>query len=260
VLVDADTAATAVTTVLARLAATTKAGWSQRKGGAFAWVTGIDLPTLNGVVVEGSEGVDAATVDLFLDQLADTGLAHCMQARPPVTPWLAELAGERGLTVEEDLPLMVVENSLQPPPAPPVDALDGLQMRAVGPRDADTFAKIAAAGFDARLPALNDLVAMAFQLSGMRAYLGYIDDEAVGTAMGLTISDFVAIFTVSTVPGRRCRGVGTTLTAHAVRDGYAAGGTWSWLQSSSMGYGVYRNLGFVELERWASWVAGPGTP
>jgi hypothetical protein len=44
------------------------------------------------------------------------------------------------------------------------------------------------------------------------------------------------------------------VTARAAADGFAAGATWAWLQSSTTGYHVYEALGFRTLERWLCWV------
>jgi GNAT superfamily N-acetyltransferase len=251
-VVDADTATAAVIEVFQRLAGVADMGWSRRSGGAFGWVTGVDLPTLNGVMVECTQAVEAEAVASLLDQVSATGLSHCLQVRPGSTPELAGLAERRGLIPDEGLPLMATDTSIEMATGPFVDDLD---IRPVERKEIDLLARVAAVGFESPAGALQDLMAKAFLLDGMRGYLGYLAGEAVGTAMGLTGADFVAVFTVSTRPAWRGRGVGTALTARAVLDGYAAGSTWSWLQSSPLGHNVYRSLGFVDLEEWASWVA-----
>jgi GNAT superfamily N-acetyltransferase len=251
--VNADTAAAAVAGVFQRFAAVADMGWSRRVAGAFGWVTGVDLPTLNGVIVDGPETVEVGAVASLLDQVSATGLLHCLQLRPDATPELARLAENRGLILEEGLPLMATDNSIQMATGPLVDGLD---IRLIEPGDRDLLARVAAAGFESLADPFHDLMAQAFHLDGMCGYLGYLDGEAVGTAMGLTVDDFVAVFTVSTRPAWRGRGVGMALTARAVLDGYGAGSTWSWLQSSSMGHNLYRSLGFVDLEEWACWVTG----
>jgi GNAT superfamily N-acetyltransferase len=251
--VDADTAAAAVIEVFERLATAVDGGWSRRTGGAFGWVSGVDLPTLNGVMVDRPETVEVSAVASLLDQVSATGLLHCLQVRPGATPELARLAEKRGLLLDEGLPLMVIDNSTEISSGPFVDGLD---IRLIQPIERNLLAQVAAGGFESPVEAFHDLVAKAFQFDGMRGYLGYLDGEAVGTAMGLTVADFVAVFTVSTRPAWRGRGIGAALTIRAVLDGYSCGATWSWLQSTSMGHNLYRSLGFVDVEVWTCWVAG----
>jgi GNAT superfamily N-acetyltransferase len=251
-VVDADTAAAAVIEVFQRLATVADGGWSRRITGAFGWVTGVNLPTLNGVIVDCPGKVEVAAVAALLDQVSATGLLHCVQVRPDATLDPARLAETRGLVLEEALPLMAIDDSM-PISAGPL--VDGLDIQVIEPTEMDVLAQVAAGGFESPPDAFHDLMARAFQLDGMQGYLGYLDGEAVGTAMGLTVADFVAVFTVSTRPAWRRRGLGTAMTARAVLDGYATGSSWSWLQSSSMGHNLYRRLGFVDLEEWACWVA-----
>jgi GNAT superfamily N-acetyltransferase len=251
-VVDADTAAAAVIEVFQRLAAVADRGWSRRIAGAFGWVTGINLPTLNGVIVDCPGTVEVSAVASLLDEVSATGLSYCLQVRPDAIPELVRLAENRGLILDEALPLMATDNSTRMATRPGVEGLD---IRLIEPGQKDLLAGVAAGGFESPPDSFHDLMARAFQLDGMRGYLGYLGGEPVGTAMGLTVADFVAVFTVSTKPAWRGRGVGMALTARAVLDGYTAGSTWSWLQSSSMGHNLYRSLGFVDLEEWACWVA-----
>jgi GNAT superfamily N-acetyltransferase len=245
------TAAAAVTEVFQRFAALASAGWSERSGEAFAWVTGVDLPTLNGVIVERPRTVDVATVASLLDRVAATGLSHSLQVRPPLSLELAHLAERRGLVREDDVPLMAVDSSRLTTAGRPVAGLD---VRLARSDDRDLLARLAASGFGAPVEVFNDLVALAYQTDGLRAYVAYLDAEAAGTAMGLTTDDSVAVFTVSTLADRRRQGIGTALSARAVLDGHAAGCTWSWLQSSPIAHNLYGELGFVDLEVWACWV------
>jgi GNAT superfamily N-acetyltransferase len=253
-VVDADTAAAAVIEVFRRVATVADRGWSRRIAGAFGWVTGVNLPTLNGIIVDCPGTVEVSAVASLVDEVSATGLSYCLQVRPDANPELVRLAENRGLILDEALPLMASDTSTQMATGPFVE---GLKIQVIDPGEKDLLADVAARGFESPPDAFHDLMAKAFQLDGMQGYLGYLGGEPVGTAMGLTVADFVAVFTVSTGPAWRGRGVGAALTARAVLDGYTAGSTWSWLQSSLMGHNLYRSLGFVDLEEWACWVA-PG--
>jgi len=45
------------------------------------------------------------------------------------------------------------------------------------------------------------------------------------------------------------------VTACAAREGFAAGAKFAYLQSSTLGYGVYKRLGFREVERYLLYTA-----
>ena len=64
------------------------------------------------------------------------------------------------------------------------------------------------------------------------------------------------VFMVGTVPEARGRGLARRLLLRALRDARAAGSTVSSLQSSRLGYPVYRRLGYVELCRLGMWERG----
>ena len=58
-------------------------GWARAEPGAVALVTGVAIPTLNGVWVASPDARADGVADL-LDHVAATGLPHCLQARPGV--------------------------------------------------------------------------------------------------------------------------------------------------------------------------------
>ena len=64
------------------------------------------------------------------------------------------------------------------------------------------------------------------------------------------------VFLVGTVPEARGRGLARRLLLHALHGARATGATVSTLQSSRLGYPVYRRLGYVELCRLGMWERG----
>jgi ribosomal protein S18 acetylase RimI-like enzyme len=78
-------------------------------------------------------------------------------------------------------------------------------------------------------------------------YLGYLNDVPVVTSTLLLAAGVAGIYNVATVPEARGQGAGSIMTLmplHAARKmGYRAG----VLQSSEMGFNVYRRLGFEKL-------------
>lgn len=92
---------------------------------------------------------------------------------------------------------------------------------------------------------------------GVTYFLGTLEDRPVGTAVAMRGDDAVGIFMVATVEDARGRGVGAALTTHAVRSGFDAGARFAFLQSSVLGYGVYKRLGFRTVWR-SAWYARAG--
>ena len=79
---------------------------------------------------------------------------------------------------------------------------------------------------------------------GGRVYVLREDGRAVSTAVAVDITDGVGIFNVATPTAERGRGLGAAVTSCAVADGFAAGRTYAFLQTSALGESVYRRLGF----------------
>jgi N-acetylglutamate synthase len=255
--VDADAAAGALVDAWEHLVAEVPDGWSRRRGGILAAVTGVEVPTLNGVWV-GRDDAESGTLADLLDEVAASGLPHCLQSRPGAAEQADRLAVERGMRRDEIIPLMVLERRSALPSA---GALNGLAIRELEPHEAALHASVAAAGFEAPAePFLQLMTASLLAATGVRCYVGEVDGVAVTTGLGVTLGGSVGIFNIATPPAHRRRGFGAAVTTRAVTDGLAAGATWSWLQASRAGRPVYERLGFRTLESWRSWVSVPVRP
>jgi N-acetylglutamate synthase len=226
-------------------------GWVRRQGGVVAGVTGVALPTLNGVWPE-SVDPDPGTVSELLDEVAGTGLPHCLQLRPGGSAGPRDLAAERAMVPKERVPLMLLED---PAPIGAFIDVDGLTVRELLPNEAEAHATVVASGFELPVEPFRQFITPAvLALPGVRCYLGEVDGQPVTTGMGVRISSFVGIFDIATPPPHRGRGYGAAVTARAVADGLAAGAEWSWLQSSAVGHRLYTRLGFTDIEHWDCWV------
>ena len=232
------------------LASAVPGGWARRTGAGVAAVTGVALPTLNGVWVQNVDA-DADDVTDLLDQVAATGLPHCLQFRPGATDRLAKLAASRGMAHLEDIPLMVIEDRDH---LKATQAVVGLAIRQLLPDEAPLHANVAAAGFELPSEMFLQLMTPALLAApGVHCYLGETDAQPVTTGLGVELGSYVAIFNIATPPEHRRHGYGAAVTAHAVVDGIAAGAQWSWLQSTADGYKVYERLGFRTIEAWPCW-------
>ena len=81
----------------------------------------------------------------------------------------------------------------------------------------------------------------------IRFYTAYLDDQVVGTTALIVHKGVPGIYCVSTFPEFRGRGIGAALTALPLLEARAEGYHVGTLQSSSMGYPIYRRLGFSEV-------------
>ena len=252
VIVNPDVAAAALIETWQRLVSAVPGGWTRSAGGAVAVVTGVSVPTLNGVWV-GEADLEAELVAALLDQVAATRLPYCLQARPDAADQLTALAAARGMTMARQIPLMVLDDPSSLGAMVPVH---GLVIRELQPAEADHHARLAAAGFEAPVePFLQLMTPSVLAVPGVRCYIGEVDGEPATTGLGVTIGPYVAIFNVATPPAHRRRGFAAALTARAVADGFAGGARWAWLQSSEAGYTVYERLGFRTVSSWPCWLA-----
>jgi ribosomal protein S18 acetylase RimI-like enzyme len=80
----------------------------------------------------------------------------------------------------------------------------------------------------------------------LRHYLGRLDGEAVGIAT-LHLGSCAGVYNVGTLEAARGHGIGTALTAATLVDARSAGSRVAALQSSELGIGMYKRLGFVEV-------------
>jgi ribosomal protein S18 acetylase RimI-like enzyme len=138
---------------------------------------------------------------------------------------------------------------------PPIELPAGATIELV--RDAGAFREwldAMAAGFG-MAPQIGDAY-MAFASLGFgdelptRGLLARVDGRPVATALGVLAGDGIVIVNVATVPEERGRGIGRAVTLAAMHAGADAGAAIAVLESTEMGLGIYRRLGFEEYGRY----------
>ena len=176
--------------------------WALREGGAIAWVSGVGLPTLNGVWAERADTVPG-TVAGLLDRVHATGLPYCLQLRPGASPALTGLAAARAMRLDEQIPLMVLED---PAAVAGAGQLPGLTLRELSPEQVGLHIRVAAAGFEApEEPFVQLMTPDVLRLRGVRCYLGETDGRH-----HRHMRDRGRLHRVFSVATRRRTGIGVT--------------------------------------------------
>jgi GNAT superfamily N-acetyltransferase len=222
------------------------------------------LPTLNGVIHARLRPDEAdRRIDETKAWCAARGIRLTWYVGPTTTPAdLGPRLEARGLT--PIAPWYGMARTLgEPPVAPPLPA--GVTVERVA--DAAGLGGVARAavlgfGMAAELvPAVaRFFVALADGASPWRFYLAREREVAVATA-GLFLGTEVAgIYIVATVPEARRRGLGTAVTAAAVREARELGYPVAVLQASEMGHPIYRRLGFEDHYTFRRYQWAPPAP
>ena len=79
-------------------------------------------------------------------------------------------------------------------------------------------------------------------------YIGYLDDKPVTSATLLLAGGIASVYGDSTPPYLRRKGFGSAVTFAAFQDAYERGYETAFVQSSRMGVGAYRRIGFVTTD------------
>jgi predicted GNAT family acetyltransferase len=89
-------------------------------------------------------------------------------------------------------------------------------------------------------------------LPSVRWYTALMDGRPVAQAYTHTWAGAVGVWGVATVPELRGRGIGTAITAFAIRDAPGAG--LAWLMATAEGRSMYERMGFRQVADWDVWV------
>ena len=215
------------------------------------WYAPLQHPWFNGVLsTKPFEETDAAfiaeTIQYFRSQGVNT---FTWWLDPPLQPsdWEPALS-KNGFGFSDDTPGMAVDlqalNESQSP-------VDGLEVRVAADEESmRVWTKIFVNGYG--LPA--DWEPIVFDLWSrlgldfpVRNYVGYLNDKPVATACLFFGGGAAGIYSVATLPAARGKGIGAALTLKPLQDAREKGYRIGVLQSSDMGFNVYKKLGFRHL-------------
>ena len=227
-------------------------GWVTRFGGAVAVVAGSPIPLFNHVFIETPE---ATPDDLraAVTALEETGLRFTVSLRVGTDDRLAELLQASTLVAsEKPTPGMFLR--LPTHSETPSD----LEVRC-GRDVFDDHCVVSADGFGVSLETLRGVLTPELtDRDDIAFYAGYVDGEPVACSAGVLHDSSVTVVNVATLPQHRGRGYGGAMTMTPVVDGGERGCDVAFLQSSEMGFPVYRRLGFETVVEYDSWTSPRG--
>ena len=137
----------------------------------------------------------------------------------------------------------------RPPP------IRGLEVERVSsPALADIFAGAVADGFGVPRGFYWSYAAPgAWDAANVASYIGWLNGEAVATAATVTSGSVAGLYQVTTAPEHRRTGLGEALTRHALLAAAAEGAEEAVLQSTMMGFRLYRRMGFEPAAAYRTW-------
>jgi len=219
------------------------------RDGLVLSLTNVPEPSLNSAFVEREPSDPAGTLAWAEEKMGRRGHALGIDYPPGRWPALDLAVRETGLDLLLSRPVMVADlGSVPDAPVP-----SGVEIRPVdGREDALVLARVDAASFGTR-PEISEA---AFTpglvgVEGVRGFLAWEGDEAVGCAVAQEGTGTTGVFGVGVVPEARGRGIGAALTVAAAR---AFRADLAWLVPSDMARPMYGRLGFLDLETWQVWV------
>jgi GNAT superfamily N-acetyltransferase len=237
------------------LLATAPGGVARREGGITVAITRLPISDFNGVF---RARLDPSLPDAEVDRRIGEVVASLRSRGVPFSWWVmpddrppdlrARLVAH-GFSPDGERPGMAIDlEQLGPAPQPPNDTAIEEITDVAGLSE---HTRLMAIGFGMP-PALETAFRHLLQRlpfgpgTSMRYFLAHEHGQPVGTSLVVLSGRAAGIFNVITAPEARGRGVGTLVTDAALRAARAAGYRIVILESSSMGYNVYRRMGFEE--------------
>jgi GNAT superfamily N-acetyltransferase len=158
---------------------------------------------------------------------------------------LVDAALRLGLTQTDSEPAM----TLYPLPEPA--NVPGPLLIREGRSDADAllFSRAWPDGEEPRRVALA-IARTARELTDFTFLIGTLDGCPVATSVAVVTGDVVGVYSVEVNREYRRRGIGAAMTLAAVDVGRRSGASIACLQSTRMGYSVYRRLGFETVDTY----------
>ena len=217
----------------------------------LAWyLTGIPSPVLNGVF---KARLQSHTLEKRIEEMLELYRLHklpmCWWVGPASSPNdLGEHLESHGLTLEDGAQGMAVDlgllKTLGPQNDVRIERVSNKQVLAGWIRVFTSVFGVPTECFDACLEMFDRV---GYALDGkLWNYVGTLGDRIVATSGVFLDGDVAGIYNVATMPEARGEGIGAAMTLAPLLKARERGCRLGILQSSQMGYGVYKGLGFQE--------------
>jgi len=215
------------------------------------WYTKVPHPWFNGVLSAVSPNKDSeqevAQQIAYFQSKGVENFTWWLQPEVEETGW-EDVLRSGGLHFTEDPPGMAVDLTLL---ADEDSRHTSLQvLRVEDQANLQVWGRVFGEGFEIPESMWQPILALLSDLGlqdPVRHYLGYLDGKPVATSTMFFGAGVAGIYNVATLPSARGRGAGSYLTRLPLLDARKIGYRAGILQSSEMGYGVYRRLGFEHL-------------
>jgi ribosomal protein S18 acetylase RimI-like enzyme len=215
------------------------------------WYTPLPHPWFNGVLSsnppgEGDESFIDETIHYFRAKGINT-FTWWMEPHLKPSDWEPSLS-RHGFGYSNDTPGMAID-LLEMDES--VQSVDGIEIRIAGDAESmRTWAKVFTKGYSLP-PAWESIAFDVWMQLGldlpMRNYLGYLNGRPVSTSTVFYGGGVAGIYCVSTLPEARGKGIGAAITLKPLQEARDMGYRVGVLQSSEMGFNVYKKLGFRHL-------------
>jgi len=235
------------------------AAYGRAKGSAMKqtpdvlwFYTGVMHPLFNGVHAASLGAADCKPIVEVLQAHIDARGAPAMwwigpRSKPDA---LEPMLVQHGLEPLGEIPGMALD--LDSIAGDPAAIADLTVERVTNAKQQALWARIAAIGTgfsDDAIGALEELEAV-LDDDGYRRqlrYLGYLNGKPVASSALVLEAGVAGIYAVATIPEARNRGIGRFMTELPLRDARRMGYRVGILQASSMGYPIYKKMGFRDV-------------
>jgi GNAT superfamily N-acetyltransferase len=229
----------------------TDGGVIEESDGMLLALLGPLLPAANSALVTRVPADPAAVIARARTFFARHGVGWSLKAAGAAATALAPAAAAAGLRPGEALPALLL-TPLTGEPA----VVAGLAIEPV--RDTETLRifQQTSAGFGTPAAVFEMLYPPAvLDEPSMTLYVGFLDGVPAATAVRITSHRIAGIGGVTTLPPYRRRGIGEAITWHAALAGRDEGCIASALESTRMGYSIYRRMGYRQFAVYRTWEA-----
>lgn len=217
--------------------------------GLVVCLTGAPAAPFNPTLVEGRVQ-DPASALAIAEALYPPHIGFGIEVHPALDGEVRLAALAWGLQLLETDPVLVVEpSSVASPPLP-----EGLSIeRVTEPSVLDDVVRVDVAAFGGEAEVTRAFMPDAILSDPTHhTYAGRMDGQVVAAVEVSVQEGVIGVFGVATVPEARRRGIGSAMTAHAVRE-HAGEADLATLSASAMGVEVYERLGFETIMTREVW-------